>query len=56
VIASGLAPGDRVVIVGTQMAQPGAKVAPVIGKIAPAAVTSDAPIAAPAAGQATLAP
>lgn len=55
VIASGIAPTDRVVIVGTQMAQPGGKVAPIAGRIAPTAVTPEAPIAPPAAGQATLA-
>lgn len=55
VIASGIAPTDRVVIVGTQMAMPGTKVQPVAGKIAPVIAKTSAPIAAPVAGQATLA-
>ena len=37
VIRGGLAPNDRVVIVGTQMAQPGTKVQTIAGKIAPVA-------------------
>jgi RND family efflux transporter MFP subunit len=56
VIRGGLATNDRVVIVGTQMAQPGTKVQTLAGKIAPVAPTATAPqLAAPPAGQATLA-
>jgi RND family efflux transporter MFP subunit len=56
VIRSGLAPTDRVVITGTQMAMPGTKVETIVGKIAPVANAADvAPqIAAPLAGEATL--
>jgi hypothetical protein len=56
VIRGGLTPADRVVIVGTQMAQPGTKVQTLAGKIAPVAPTAAAPeLTAPPAGQATLA-
>jgi RND family efflux transporter MFP subunit len=56
VIRGGLATSDRVVIVGTQMAQPGTKVQTLVGKIAPVAPAAAAPsLAAPPAGQATLA-
>lgn len=56
VIRGGLATTDRVVIVGTQMAQPGTKVQTLAGKIAPVAPTAAAPeLTAPPAGQATLA-
>lgn len=57
VIRSGLAPTDRVVINGLQMAQAGAKVQTVQGKIAPDAVAPDVAsgIAAAPLGQATLA-
>lgn len=56
IIRSGLAPTDRIIVTGTQMAMPGAKVAPKPGKIvaqpasAPAAaqpIASDATLAAP---------
>ena len=49
VVRGGLAPGDRVVIEGTQMAMPGGKVTARVGRIAPprpatpAAATADAP-------------
>jgi len=56
VIRGGLTPSDRVVIVGTQMAQPGTKVQTLAGKIAPVAPVAAAPeLSAPPAGQATLA-
>jgi hypothetical protein len=56
VIRSGLTPADRVVIVGTQMAQPGSKVQTLAGKIVPVAPAAAAPtLSAPPAGQATLA-
>jgi len=49
VVRGGLAPGDRVVIEGTQMAMPGGKVTARVGRIdpprpaAPAAATGGAP-------------
>jgi RND family efflux transporter MFP subunit len=56
VIRGGLATNDRVVIVGTQMAQPGTKVQTLAGKIAPVAPAAAPPApSAPPAGQATLA-
>ena len=55
VIRSGLAPGDRVVISGVQMAAPGAKVNAVAGRIAPEAAPPGPQVAAPIAGEATLA-
>lgn len=56
VIRGGLTTGDRVVIVGTQMALPGTKVQTLAGKIAPVAPAAAAPtLSAPPAGQATLA-
>jgi RND family efflux transporter MFP subunit len=56
VIRGGLATTDRVVIVGTQMAQPGTKVQTLTGKIAPTAPAAAPPqLSAPPAGQATLA-
>lgn len=55
IIRSGLTPKDRVVIAGTQMAMPGAKVQVKPGRIAPVA-TPDAPtISAPVTGEATFA-
>lgn len=56
VIRGGLSPNDRVVIKGTQMAMPGAKVTPKAGKIAPPA--SDKPetaVAGAPPGEATIA-
>lgn len=54
IIRSGLQPTERVVIQGTQFAQPGQKVKPVSGQITPvAAATPQAP-SAPAASQATV--
>jgi RND family efflux transporter MFP subunit len=55
VIRSGLQPSDRVVIQGTQFAQPGAKLKPVAGRIEPVKATAAAPISAPIPSQATLA-
>jgi RND family efflux transporter MFP subunit len=55
VIRGGLAPSDRVVIAGTQMAMPGAKVHAVTGSIKPIAPTAAPSIAPPTPGQATLA-
>ncbi|MEJ5978589.1 efflux RND transporter periplasmic adaptor subunit [Novosphingobium sp. PS1R-30] len=55
VIRSGLQPTERVVISGTQFAQPGAKVKPVAGQIAPTKAVA-APPSAPAASQATVLP
>ena len=54
VVRSGLAATDRVIIAGTQMAMPGSKVAPTVGKIVPQD-QAPAPIAEPVAAQATLA-
>jgi len=54
VVRSGLAPTDRVVITGVQMAVPGTKVAPHLGKIAPEAQAAAAPVTAPLAGEATF--
>jgi RND family efflux transporter MFP subunit len=55
VIRSGLQPSDRVVITGTQFAQPGSKVKPVNGQITPAKLPASPPVSAPAASQATVA-
>jgi RND family efflux transporter MFP subunit len=55
VIRSGLQPTERVVISGTQFAQPGQKVKPVASEIKPAAATAPQAPSAPAASQATIA-
>jgi RND family efflux transporter MFP subunit len=55
VVRSGLKPTDRVVIQGTQFAQPGKKVKPVAGRIVPAKAPAAAAINAPVPSQATLA-
>lgn len=55
VIRSGLQPTDRVVIQGTQFAQPGQKVNPVAGRIIPVAAAAPEAPSAPAASQATIA-
>jgi multidrug efflux system membrane fusion protein len=55
VIRSGLQPTDRVVIQGTQFAQPGQKVKPVAGQIAPVRATAATPPTTPVSSQATLA-
>jgi RND family efflux transporter MFP subunit len=54
IIRSGLASGDRVVIVGTQMAAPGATVAPKLGRIAAGQQPPQAPVSLPIAGEATF--
>jgi RND family efflux transporter MFP subunit len=56
VIRSGLQPTERVVISGTQFAQPGQKVKPVAGEIKPSKVEAAPPAKAPAASQATVVP
>jgi RND family efflux transporter MFP subunit len=56
VIRSGLDRQDRVIIAGTQLAQPGGKVQVRVGRVQPVRVQAAAPVVAPAAGQATLAP
>ena len=53
VIRSGVGPKDRIVIKGVQMAMPGAKVAPSVGKIAVQRGAA-APTVQPIAGEATL--
>lgn len=55
IIRAGLSASDRVVITGTQMAMPGAKVQPRLGRIVPQATSATASVAAPQAGEATLA-
>ena len=55
VIRSGLKANERVVISGTQFAQPGAKVKPVAGQITPVRQAEAPPPSGPAASQATLA-
>ncbi|TVV69563.1 efflux RND transporter periplasmic adaptor subunit, partial [Sphingomonas solaris] len=55
VIRSGIGPGDRVVIRGTQMAMAGATVAPRAGRIAPQAAPPAVAATQPTAGEATLA-
>ena len=55
VIRSGLQPTDRVIVSGTQLAAPGAKVLTRRGSIAPAAVADAPPVSAPVTGEATFA-
>ncbi|MEO6215452.1 MAG: efflux RND transporter periplasmic adaptor subunit [Sphingomonas sp.] len=56
IIRSGLKPTDRVVIAGTQMAVPGAKVAPKAGRIGASAMQAPPPtVSLPVAGEATIA-
>jgi multidrug efflux system membrane fusion protein len=54
VIRSGLAPSDRIVITGTQLAMPGATVAPKAGRITPQAAGAAPTVAPPIAGEATI--
>ncbi len=54
VIRSGLNANERVVISGTQFAQPGAKVKPVAGEIRPVRQAAAPPGSGPVASQATL--
>jgi RND family efflux transporter MFP subunit len=56
VIRGGLSPQDRVIIAGTQLAQPGSKVQVRVGRVQPVQVQGAPPVLAPAAAQATLAP
>jgi hypothetical protein len=58
IVRAGLTPGDRVIISGVQMAQPGSKVTVKAGRIDPpsaAAVQPGAPAPAQTTSQATLA-
>lgn len=55
VIRTGLTPADRVVIAGTQLAAPGAKVRARGGRIEPQRTAEAPAVAAPPSGQATLA-
>jgi RND family efflux transporter MFP subunit len=55
IVRSGLAPNDRVVISGTQMAMPGAKVQTRAGRIAPVAAPAAPASTAPTTGEATMA-
>ncbi|SFR81814.1 efflux RND transporter periplasmic adaptor subunit [Sphingomonas jatrophae] len=55
VIRGGLKPTDRVIISGTQNAQPGAPVSATAGRIEAAPEAPDTPASGPAASQATLA-
>jgi RND family efflux transporter MFP subunit len=54
VIRSGLQPSDRVVISGTQLAAPGAKVLTRAARISPAAAADSPPVSAPVTGEATF--
>ncbi len=56
VIRSGLQPNDRVVIQGTQFAQPGQKVKPVAGQITLVKAAAAAAPSSPAGSQATIVP
>lgn len=55
VVRSGLAPTDRVVISGTQLAMPGTKVNTRPGRIAPSVAPAAPTVAAPVIGEATFA-
>jgi RND family efflux transporter MFP subunit len=55
VIASGLAPNDKVIISGTQMAMPGMPVQATAGRIAPATSANVPAAGAPASAEATFA-
>ena len=54
IVRTGLAPGDRVVISGTQMAMPGTKVQVRQGRIAPSAAPAAPASVAPTTGEATF--
>ena len=56
IVRSGLTPQDKVVIAGSQMAMPGAKVQPKPGRIAPVAAAQAPAVTAPVTGEATFAP
>ncbi|RYY27412.1 MAG: efflux RND transporter periplasmic adaptor subunit [Sphingomonadales bacterium] len=55
IVRSGLAASDRVIISGTQMAMPGAKVQVRAGKIEPVAPSATPTVTAPTTGEATMA-
>lgn len=55
IIRSGLTPQDKVVIAGSQMAMPGAKVQPKPGRIAPVEAAQAPVVTAPVTGEATFA-
>jgi len=55
IVRSGLNANDRVIISGTQMAMPGAKVQVRVGKIAPVAAPAAPAVATPTTGEATMA-
>jgi RND family efflux transporter MFP subunit len=56
VVRGGIGPKDRVIIAGTQLAQPGGKVQVRVGRVQPVRVQAPQQALAPAAAQATLAP
>lgn len=56
IVRSGLSPQDRVIIAGTQLAQPGSKVQVRVGRVQAIRAQGGPPVVAPAAAQATLAP
>ena len=55
IVRSGIGPNDRVIIQGTQMAMPGATVAPKVGRIVVASGTTAPASVQPISGEATLA-
>ena len=55
IVRSGIGPNDRVIIQGTQMAMPGATVAPKVGRIVVASGTTASASVQPISGEATLA-
>ena len=55
IVRSGIGPNDRIIIQGTQMAMPGATVAPKVGRILVASGTTAPTSVQPISGEATLA-
>ncbi len=55
IVRSGIGPNDRIIISGTQMAMPGATVAPKVGRIVVASGTTAPASVQPISGEATLA-
>ncbi len=55
IVRSGIGPNDRIIIQGTQMATPGATVAPKVGRIVVASGTTAPSSVQPISGEATLA-
>ena len=55
IVRSGIGPNDRIIIQGTQMAMPGATVAPKVGRIVVASGTTAPASVQPISGEATLA-